>query len=113
MKARIGLFVAIFALAAAQSAWAKDNWWTGATDNNWNTGGNWESSGSGNDNRKFGGTENGTVQFSEAFTNNDFTVCFTNQVSTGWKVHIRSGTEEHPIVFEANNESNGLKVGHS
>ena len=107
------LFVAIFALAAAQSAQAKDNWWTGATDNNWNNIGNWESSGTGNDNRKFGGTENGTVQFSEAFTNNDFTVYFTREESSEWKVHIRSGTEEHPIVFEAGNASNGLKVGHS
>ena len=106
------LFVAFFALAA-HSAWAKDSWWTGATDNNWNTGGNWESSGSGNDNRKFGGTEDGTVQFTETFTNNNFTVCFTNQFSTGWKVHIRSGTQAHPIVFEANSAANGLKVGHS
>ncbi len=113
MKARIGLFVAIFALFAAQSAWAKDNWWTGATDKNWNTKENWNSSGTGNDNRKFGGTENGTVQFSEAFTNNDFTVCFTNQVTSGWKVHLRSGTEEHPIVFEADSAINGLTVGHS
>ena len=109
------LFVAVFALAAAQPAWAKDNWWTGATDNNWNNTGNWESSGTGNDNRKFGGTESsGESKFNNLFKNTyDYTVYFTNQVTSGWKVHIRSGTEEHPIVFEANIAANGLKVGHS
>lgn len=114
MKARIGLFVAIFALAA-HSAWAKDNWWTGATDNNWNTGGNWESSGGGNDNRKFGGTESsGESKFNNLFKNTyDYTVYFTNQVTSGWKVHIRSGTQAHPIVFEADSAANGLTVGHS
>ena len=115
MKTRVGLFVAIFVLAAAQSAWAKDNWWTGATDNNWNTGGNWESSGSGNDNRKFGGTESdGESKFNDLFKNTyDYTVYFTGAESSGWKVHIRSGTEEHPIVFEADSAANGLTVGNT
>lgn len=104
----------LLALFAAQSAWAdKDKFWTGASDNYWRTSGNWVDSSGTKGNLIFGGTAPGTQEFNSRFTTGDdaYTVRFATTESSGWKVHIRSGTEAKPIVFEADSAENGLTVG--
>ena len=75
-----------------------DNWlWTGATDNIWSTDANWSKDGNNNVNRKFE-----EASFSEKFkTDYGYRVQFTGNESISWKAHIRTGTEEKPIVFYA------------
>ena len=84
-----------------------DNWlWTGATDNIWSTDANWSKDGNNNVNRKFE-----EASFSEKFkTDYGYRVQFTGNESISWKAHIRTGTEEKPIVFYADDPSHGLKI---
>ena len=105
----IAIAAAAASLLAATGAWA-DNWlWTGATDNIWSKDANWSKDGNSNVNRKFE-----EASFSEKFkTDYGYCVRFTGNESINWKAHIRTGTEEKPIVFYADDPSHGLKVNKS
>ena len=99
-------FLCAATVLAAFGAWA-DNWlWTGAADNIWSTDANWQKDGNNNVNRKFE-----EAYFSEKFTTDyGYRVQFTGNESINWKAHIRTGTEEQPIVFYADDPSHGLKI---
>ena len=106
---RLAAALAIITALATGSVWAADNFWTGEseTDNEWATSGNWNMTGTGNDNRKFL-----AGKLSEKFkTDYGYTVLFSAERTTPWKIHIWTGTQENPIVFQATDPSYGIKVG--
>ena len=108
------LSIMTFALTAMVATSATlvraDSWyWTGATDNIWSTDANWSKGGNSNVNRMFE-----EAYFSERFkTDYGYRVQFTGNESISWKAHIRTGTEEQPVVFYADDPSHGLKVNKS
>ena len=100
---------AIVATSATLLARADSWYWTGSTDNIWSTDANWSKGGNSNVNRMFE-----EAYFSEKFkTDNGYRVQFTGNESIDWKAHIRTGTEEQPVVFYADDPSHGLKVNKS
>ena len=96
-------------ILAAFGAWADSWYWTGATDNIWSADANWSKGGNNNVNRMFE-----EAYFSEKFkTDCGYRVQFTGNESISWKAHIRTGTEEQPVVFYADDPSHGLKINKS
>lgn len=106
MSATHRIILCAATIIAASGAWADSWYWTGATDNIWNTDANWSKGGNSNVNRMFE-----EAYFSEKFkTDYGYRVQFTGNESISWKAHIRTGTAEKPIVFYADDPSHGLKI---
>ncbi len=101
--------VAAMACLAADAVRADSWYWTGASDDIWSTDANWSKGGNNNVNRMFE-----EAYFSERFkTDSGYRVQFTGNESISWKAHIRTGTEEQPVVFYADDPSHGLKINKS
>ena len=102
----------------AHIAHAADTYiWTGVNSSNWNTKENWYKSGSSSTHAVPSGGVNADFQnqyFDTRFNNDNRRVYFDGQRSNTWKVHIRNaGSESAPVVFTADTDANGLKVGNS
>ena len=106
LKSTGAAIVAVATVLAASGALADSWYWTGASDNIWNTDANWSKGGNSNVNRMFE-----EAYFSEKFkTDYGYRVQFTGNESIDWKAHIRTGTEEQPVVFYADDPAHGLKI---
>ena len=101
---RLAASIAIItALAAAQSAWAADAYWTGATDNYFKTAGNWNI----NAQPTLQTTFFQASYFNSRFTENE--VVFDGAYSISAQFSVRAvGTAENPLVWRATAPANGL-----
>jgi hypothetical protein len=99
------LYVAFFALAAAQSALAAENKWTGAVDSKWNESGNWSRNIVPNAN------DNDWLIFDSSTPATPATVEFDGYYVNAGAMTVRNiGDATTPLVFKASNSACGAQL---
>ena len=118
--ARRILLAAAVATTAILTANAANYDFTGEVDKNWSTKGNWRDETSG---AQASSVPNGSNlnfrpstavnQVNDDFKNNPV-VNINNNYTVNWKLHVRNlGTEAAPVVFKADTDAHGVKVGNT